>query len=325
MEKKKTFIYGSMLLVECFFWGVGNPVMKIGLTVIPPLFCLSIRYILAVLLFLPFLGKRVFAHVTLKQLPIYMLIAAFTAGSFITSAFSLMHTTATNSGFLMSTAVIFTPFLSYFILKSKLDKKHIIPILIVIVGLFLLCSGGGAFSFGLGEFLAVLCSISGAGMLVFSSKYLQDMDPLVTTVMQTLFTGLFCLIFSLAFEDRPSLSEIPMLGWGVIVYLAVGCTCIAYVFQNLALRHVPATYAALAFCSEPIFTAIASYFMLGEQLSAKGLIGAGLIMISIIIGSLLPEELPESIQHPDTPDSIDQPEALHAKVGQVQVLPPQQP
>ncbi len=189
----------------------------------------------------------------------------------------------------MGTSVIFTPLLSFFILKSKIDKKHFIPIAIVTVGLFLLCSGGGSFSLGPGEVLALICAITGAGMLVFSSKYLKDMDPFATTVMQTGFTGLFCLIFSLLFEDMPNLASIPMMGWWVIIYLAVGCTCVAYLIQNIALRHVSATYTALAFCSEPIFTAIASYIMLHEVLSVKGFIGAILILASIVVASLMPD------------------------------------
>jgi drug/metabolite transporter (DMT)-like permease len=129
-------------------------------------------------------------------------------------------------------------------------------------------------------------------MLVFSSKYLQGNYPLTFSVMQTGFTGLFCIIFSLIFEDIPELMSIPPIGWWVILYLAVACTCIAYLFQNISLRHVQATYVALIFCSEPIFTAIASYFLLGEMLSGKGLIGAALIMGGIIRASLIPEELP---------------------------------
>ncbi|MBN7773865.1 DMT family transporter [Clostridium aminobutyricum] len=288
--KNKTMGYEALLLVQCFIWGVGNPIMKIGLDVITPLFCLSARYIAAFLFFMLIFGRRVLKNVTKKHLMAYLIISIFTAASFITGAFALVYATATNTGFLMATTVLFTPFLSYLILHSKLDKKHMIPIGIVTLGLYLLCSGEGQFSFGLGEGLALICAITGACMLVFSSKYLEDMDPLTTSVMQTGFTGVFCLIFAFLFEDFPDVTNIPLVGWGVILYLAIGCTCIAYVIQNIALRHVPATFVALSFCTEPIFTAIASFFLLREILSWKGLIGAALIMTSIIIASLLPEE-----------------------------------
>ncbi len=292
MKSKRTLFYGTLLLLECLFWGIGNPVMKIGLDVIPPLFCLSLRYFLAFLLFLPFCAGRVLKNMTRQLLIPYLITSAFTAAAFILCTLSLMYTTATNTGFLMSTVVIFTPFISFFLLRVKIDKKHVPPIIIVTIGLYLLCSGDSGFALGLGEVLALLCAIAGACMLVFSSKYLQDNDPYTFSVIQTGFTGLFCIIFSLIFEDIPDVMSIPPMGWGVIIYLAVACTCIAYLFQNISLRNVPATYVALIFCSEPIFTAIASYFLLGELLSGKGFIGAALIMAGIIRASLIPEELP---------------------------------
>lgn len=296
MKEKSTIFYGVLLLLECLLWGIGNPIMKIGLELVPPLYCLSIRYILAFVLFMLVFGKQVFAKVNKAHLVPYLVISACTAASFISSAFSLIYTTATNSGFLMSTAVVFTPFLSYFILKSKIDKKHVLPIVIVNVGLYLLCNGDGGFSLGIGEIFGLLCAIAGACMLVFSSKYIRDMDPITMSTIQSGFTGLFCLIFALVFEDFPGFAGISLVGWYVIIYLAVGCTCVAYLLQNIALNHLPATYVALTFCSEPIFTAIASYFLLGEILSAKGFIGAALIMLSIIIASLLPDELLEETQ-----------------------------
>ena len=270
--------------------------MKIGMDVVPPLFCLSLRYALAFLIFLPFFGKRVIDNMTRIQVIPYLIISGFTAGAFVTCAYALMLTTATNTGFLMSTAAIFTPFFSYFVLNSKIDKANAVPIAIVTIGLYLLCSDGSGFSLGPGELFALLCAVCGALMLVFSSKYIHDNDPLTFSVMQTGFTGLFCIIAALLLEDIPKLSEIPLMGWGVIVYLAIGCTCVAYVLQNISLRHVPATYVAVAFCSEPIFTAIASFILLGETLALRGGIGAVLIMVSIVMASLMPEELPEALE-----------------------------
>lgn len=140
--KNKTIRYEALLLVQCFIWGVGNPIMKIGLDVVTPLFCLSARYIIAFLIFMSFFGKRVLKNVTKKDLKAYLVISIFTSASFITGAFALVYATATNTGFLMATTVLFTPFLAYFIQRTKVDKKHLIPIGIVTLGLYLLCSGG---------------------------------------------------------------------------------------------------------------------------------------------------------------------------------------
>jgi drug/metabolite transporter (DMT)-like permease len=308
MKMNKQLFYGSLILLECLIWGLSNPLMKMGFTEFTPLVCQTIRFFMAFLIFMIFFGKRVFATVTRKHIIQYLVISAFTAGAFILGAFSLVYTTATNSGFLMSTTAIFTPFVSYLVLRSRLNKKHIAPILIVTAGLYLLCGGGGSFAFGPGELFGLLCAIASAGMLVYSSKYLQYMDPLTTSVMQSGFAGLYCLIFMLIFEDFSIVTEFSPMGWGIILFLAVGCTCIAYVLQNVALRRVSPTYAALTFCSEPIFTAIASYFILGEQLSLKGYIGAALIMASIVMASLTPEEPPAAEEKP-SPEEEEPPVA----------------
>lgn len=317
MKTNRTMLYAGMILFVALIWGVSNPLMKIGYSVITPLLCQAVRFILAFLIFAVFCGKKVFPAINRKHIIPYLIISAFTAGAFLLGALSLMYTTATISGFLMSTVVIFTPFVSYLILKLKVEKRHILPIVIVTAGLYLLCGGGsGGFDFGTGELFALLCAISGAGMLVFSSKYLQEIDPLSVSVMQTGFTGIYCVIFLLIFEGVPNLAEIPPAGWGLVLFLAVGCTCVAYLFQNIALSHISATYAALIFCSEPIFTAIASYFMIGEQLTVTGLIGTVLIMVSIVMASLSPEKAPGSIKKQEDQTEQEMPVTIEEKEKQ---------
>jgi drug/metabolite transporter (DMT)-like permease len=63
--------------LQCLFWGIGNPVMKIGLDFIPPFYCLSVRYIFAFLIFMMFLGKRVASNMKASHL-LPFVIAAFT-------------------------------------------------------------------------------------------------------------------------------------------------------------------------------------------------------------------------------------------------------
>jgi drug/metabolite transporter (DMT)-like permease len=61
MKTNKTLFYVTLILLECLLWGVSNPMMKIGFTVLTPLFCQSARFVLAFLLFLPFFWKRILA------------------------------------------------------------------------------------------------------------------------------------------------------------------------------------------------------------------------------------------------------------------------
>lgn len=312
MSKKSLWFYGSLIVLECALWGLGNPLIKLGLEVITPFYCLAIRFIMASALLMIFSGRRIVREMRREFLLPTIVVGIFTAIAFTCSVVCMLYTSATVAGFLMGTSVLFTPFFAYFIVGAKFYKKHFIPILIVLVGLYFLCMGGdGRFSFGFGEFLAITSAVSSACMLSYSSKYLDRIPNMIVTVMQCAITGVLCLIAALLFEDFPGFGNIPAFGWMVIIYLAIGCSIIAYICQNAALSHVPATYVALIFCSEPLFTAVFSNWMLGETLSGAGFLGASLIMASIVIASLMPVG-PRPIPKPGEPIRADK-QLRHAK------------
>lgn len=289
--KNNTFFYGSLLLLECFLWGVGNPIIKLMFEDITPFYALTIRFIIASAIFLVLFRRRIVEKFSRKYIVPGLVVGLFTALTFATSNLAIMYTQSTIAGFLMGMAIIFTQPLARLFLGVRINPLQYIPITLVIIGMYYLCGASADFAFGLGEFYAIFCSLSGACMLVASSKYLvEDMDPLIISVMQTVMIAFYCLPAALLLEEAPVLSALPARTWAFILYLAVACSCIAYILQNIALAKVPSTYAALIFCSEPIFTAIASNLMLGETLSRDGYFGGALVMVSIVTSSLIPHE-----------------------------------
>lgn len=289
--KNNTFFYGSLLLLECFFWGTGNPIIKIAMKDIMLFYGLTIRFAIAFMIFLALYGKRFVKEMRRQYLIPGIIISFFTTFVFATSYLALLNTSSTIAGFLMGMAVIFTPLLARFFLGTRINPILILPITLVIIGMYYLCGATGTFSFKAGEFYALLSSASCACMLVASSKYItNDVNPFVMSVMQTGMIALYCLPLALLFEEAPVLSSISFLDWLAILYLAAACSCAAYIIQNTALSKVPSTYVALIFCSEPLFTAIMSYFILGEVLNSRGFFGAVLITISIALASITPDE-----------------------------------
>ncbi|MCI8646534.1 MAG: DMT family transporter [Firmicutes bacterium] len=299
-KQHNTGFYGSLILLQCLLWGVGNPVGKICLETLPPFLCLAIRYSLACILFLLFFYKKIVTQFRREHIPNCMIIGLFTAASFIFSTLALKITQATIVGFLLSLTVVFTPILSFFILRQKAGKKLIFIISLAVAGLYFLCGNGGSFSFGLGEICALLSALTGAGMLAYSSKHVSDVGPLALSTAQSAVTAVISFIFACILEDFHSLTSVSAEGWWSVLYLAVACTCVAYSLQNIALSKVSATFVSLAFCTEPIFTVIAAFFLLGERLSLTGLLGAALIIIGVVLASIGaddPGQLPDTA-HP---------------------------
>lgn len=285
-KSNNNLIYSSLLIIECMIWGAGNPITKIGLESVSPFYCLAIRFSIAFIILAIFAGKNAILSLSKEDLKSLFVISGFTAVAFIMSTLCLLYTEATIAGFLMALAVIFTPFFSYYLLGTKPNKTMFAIIAMVVVGMYFLCGNSGSFQFGIGEILAILSSVFLAAALTYTSKHVNKVGPMVLSMSQAGCTAIISIAFALVLEDYHIIPSITYEGWGAIIYLAIFCTCIAYILQNIALKKVSPIFASVAFCTEPIFTAIASYFILGEVLSLSGFIGSALITISLVFAAL---------------------------------------
>lgn len=284
-RRHKGFVYGGFIVLECALWGLGNPILKMGAQSIGPFWLVALRFLLAFCVFAALRGRHVLRSLKgIRPLPC-LLVCVWTALAFTLGSFALMLTEATTAGFLMGIAVLFTPFLEPLLLRTRF-RFGILPLVaLVTLGMYLLCGGAGAFTFGAGEWLAVLSSLSFAVMLVLSEKYVAGMDAVALSTMQCAVAGILGLALAFCLEGRLALSGLTLRDVGAVLYLALFSTCAAYLLQNKAIRHIPATFASLAFCTEPIFTALFSYLLLGERLAEQGLVGAGIILAGVMAAS----------------------------------------
>ncbi len=71
-------------------------------------------------------------------------------------------------------------------------------------------------------------------------------------------------------------------GWLILFILAVVPTLGGFGFYTASLGYLPAGTANLLATLEPVLTTILAYLLLNESLSPAQLIGAGLIVLSVI-------------------------------------------
>lgn len=74
--------------------------------------------------------------------------------------------------------------------------------------------------------------------------------------------------------------------WGLLLYLGLVPTALAYWLYLRGLRGVPATTAAIITLLEPLGSALLAVLFLGERLSAGGLAGAALLLASMALLTL---------------------------------------
>lgn len=277
--------YSLLLILQSLLWGVGNPVMKIAMFTMPPLWCLFFRFALACLIFALVFHRKLREQFEMRHLKGCLLVGVSFAAAYIFAAFSLQLTMATISGFLMGLAVMFVPFIAWVLFHRRPRPAAFLAIAVTAVGMYLLC-GGGDLRFGWGEVLAILSSFCSAMMFTTTERYVKEVGPELLCVTQTGVAALIALALALALEEL-DLAAVSLPSWLAVLYMSLMATCVACFIQNRALGCVRALTASFIYCLEPVFSAVASFFLLRERTGFLGLVGAALIIAGIMLANVL--------------------------------------
>ncbi|MEI3276569.1 MAG: DMT family transporter [Evtepia sp.] len=93
-----------------------------------------------------------------------------------------------------------------------------------------------------------------------------------------------------AFDGGMPLGAATPTVWGIIVYMAIGCTVAGYLLQNAALGHISPLPVALLQCICPVLTALFSRILLDERLSLLGMVGAVIILLCVAAETLMKDD-----------------------------------
>ena len=277
----------GLIVLQSVVYGFGDPISKIAFDAVPVYSMMSVRYSIAFLVCLLLFRKRIVE--TLKTVPLRKwLIPGMCIGlSYLLNNVALALTEATSVAFLRSMSVIFTPALAFLMFRMKYTWKQILIQILVLPGIYLLCVRGGLSGFGAGEIVALLAAVLMGGALVFSHRYLgEDVDPVSMTALQGGCSALLALLGCAFIEKGFDMSGADAKVWAIILYLAIACTFLGYLMQNLALTKISERAVSLLQSLCPVMTAIFSFILLGEKLSAAGITGAATI-IACVAASVL--------------------------------------
>ena len=159
-----------------------------------------------------------------------------------------------------------------------------------------LCYAGIGLAFihdlGLGDTRSVLIG----GALVFGSSisyalYISGSAPMIGRLGAMRFSALATLVssavtllhFTISHPLSAFIQPLPVYGWGLA--MAIFATVIPVFAQSSAIRHLGAGRASLVGMVGPILTIGFGWWLLDEAISLEQMIGAGLVVIGILIVS----------------------------------------
>ncbi len=278
-----------ILLFSAALWGVAFYFQKDAMANVGPWTFIASRAGLAVLVLAPMAyleHRRATARPAPAGLPQLAVQcgAAFLAAAYLQQE-GLRTASVTNTGFLTSLYVVFTPVVAW-VLSSTYPARIVWPAIgLSFVGTWLL-GGGTIGGLGTGELLVMVGSLFWATHCVLTGEASRFKRPLTYTVIQFTVVTL-CATAAALIIERPTLealhgAAIPILFVGLV------STALTYTLFTIAIRHTTPPEAAVILSAESLFAAAAGALMLGERLSPISWIGAGLMIAAILLVQLGP-------------------------------------
>jgi drug/metabolite transporter (DMT)-like permease len=109
---------------------------------------------------------------------------------------------------------------------------------------------------------------------------------LVMFACATLFSGATLLVLRVPAANLARAVGAPHVGWTAL-YTALFCSVIAIAVLNRCQREISATRAAVLYLLEPLFAALFARLFMGEELTARKLLGGGIILVGNLVCELI--------------------------------------
>ncbi|MDB9450925.1 DMT family transporter [Dolichospermum circinale] len=290
-EKSPNTLYTwgiGVLLVVTLIWGTSYPVLKSALGSLSPSVIFATRFVVAALPFTPYLR---FLNFPLLRDGILLGLIIFSTLNLQT--FALETTSANRAAFIASFNVILVPLLGQ-LLGRQVFLKTFLAAAMAILGVGVMCWESEQIV--IGDFLML-------GNAFLYSIYILKLESITLrhpilplTAIQLWVIAIVSLIWGA--PDLLREYEVISAEWGVILYLGLIDTAATIVLQVLAQRWVNAYETALMYTLEPIFAAVFSFLILGEQLGIRGIIGASLVLVAMVFGQSKSQDAEIEVNEP---------------------------
>ena len=173
------------------------------------------------------------------------------------------------------------------VIKEKLSPRKLVCVAVAFCGMIFV-SGVLQTGFHISELKGVLFGIAGGffyAMVVLINKYMKDISPVNTTIMQMALVSLIMLPYSAA---TGGLAAARVTTVGIICLIVLGAlhTGIAYIIYFDAVNKLSAQTVGILSYIDPVEAVLLSAFFLKEPLTIWTIIGAVMILGATAVSEL---------------------------------------
>lgn len=268
-----------VLVLVTIIWGGGFIATSTALDTFPPFTIMAIRFLGAAIL--PFLlAWRKWRSLSMTEFGYGVMIGVFLFLAFAFQTFGLQVTTPGKNAFLTAAYVVFVPYLLWLFQKRRMKRREWAASFLCILGIALLTLRQDNLSFSLGDTLSFICAWFFALHIIALERYGTHSDVFVLTALQMGTAGVISAVCAWATELWPA--DIPTAAVLSAAYSILVSTMLAYLLQTWAQKYTDANSASMILSMEALWASVFSFLFLRETMSLPMLIGAALILVSVI-------------------------------------------
>ena len=276
------------LLLVGILWGLGFIFVKIGLNENMDVFyLLTIRFLGGFAVLFALFRKKM-KKITLYDFKAGFMIAVFQVFGYAFQTFGMQLTTASNNAFFTAINVVIVPYIFWFIYKERPNKSTFLASILCVMGVGIMSSDNemNLTNLNKGDILTIISAFFFAAQVAATGYYSERVHTINLVLIQMLIGGflfLFNLIFISGIKEIKPLSGMALVS---VIYLTVFSTAIPFLLQTYFQKWTTSTRASIILTTESLFAPLFAFLMLGEVLTLKVLIGAALILMSVIVSEI---------------------------------------
>jgi drug/metabolite transporter (DMT)-like permease len=212
---------------------------------------------------------------------------------------ALGSTSAVNTGIIFAIAPILTLFLAHFIVSEALGPWQVLGSFIAFCGIVIVAVKGSlttltAFQFSIGDLLALVAALCFAlyTVLMRKAKFQIGRLPLLTVFL----IGAVLLTLPLTLWEvwNGEHENLGPKGLLMLAYIAIPGGAFMYLLLNWSVDILGASKSSTLMYTQMIFTAVLAWLFLGEAILWYHFVGAGLVIVGVVIVTEIKERRAEA-------------------------------
>jgi drug/metabolite transporter (DMT)-like permease len=277
----------ALLVLTSVLWGSSFVVIKIGLEYVDPYDFAFLRLsVTAVILLVVLVIQRRFRSNALKE-PAVWVLGLVSGTAYLFQFLGLQYTTAAKSALLIDMNVVVVAILSWKMFGESFGSRKQLGVVLGVLGAVLITTNGNFSMLAQGELkgdiLSFIAGLLFAAFIVIHKRLQIQRDRNVIETSSVVMLATAIVLFPPAlFSGGLNIGSISVEGWAWVAFTAVVCTVMPYALWILALKAVTATIASVVGMLEIVAAMILSSLLLGETYTTATLLGAALVLVSIL-------------------------------------------